>query len=205
MSVALSATHGGCGAAHHRPVTHGAPDAVWALNCVPCENHLRHDPLWAVMPSDIPETPDEERVRDDRDKKGALDRDRLLTDAILTIAQTQGNLPDQLARALLTLQGGTPPPVDFPCRAGHPNKIDSRFCSTCGVVLEAPMVDAVPEDNQPWGLPEAGVRVNAPEPTQASTDLTQMTTSELRALAQDLGIDHIGNKRVLIERISQAS
>jgi hypothetical protein len=198
MSVALSTSHGGCGATHTRPVTQGVPDAVWQLNCVACENHLRHDPLWATMPADVPETPDEERIREDRDKKGALDRDRLLTDAILTIAQSQGNLPEQLARALLALNGQVPETVDRPCRAGHPNKPDSRFCSTCGVTLEdAEPVSIVESAADPT---EPGVPTD-PDPTIVS-DLTAMSLRDLRTLAQDRGLDIVGTKAQLIERLS---
>ena len=198
MSVALSSSHGGCGAAHHRPVTRGAPAAVWALDCPPCEDHLRHDPLWAVMPADVPETPDEERVREDRDKKGALDRDRLLTDAIIALAGSQESLPAQLAQALVTLTGRSVPATapSAACSQGHPVGDDARFCGTCGErlttgpVIDVPTVELL-EDAPPAS--EGGATV---------AELQQLTVRELRELARVHGVEDTGNKAQLVERLA---
>lgn len=114
MGVSLSKEHGGCGATHTRPVTHGAPAKQWGLDCVACENHLRSDPHWSITLSEVPETPDEERVRTDREKKGASNQQDLLVAAILAIAQSQQELPDNLAKAISALaqsQAQSPDPV----------------------------------------------------------------------------------------------
>lgn len=103
MSVSLSMEHGGCGATHSRPVTHGAPAQSWGLDCPACENHLRSDPHWNINLSEVPETPDEERVRLDREKKGQTNQQDLLVAAILAIAQSQQELPDNLAKAIAAL------------------------------------------------------------------------------------------------------
>jgi len=103
MSVSLSHEHGGCGATHSRPVTHGAPAQSWGLDCPACENHLRSDPHWSINLSEVPETPDEERTRLDREKKGQTNQQDLLVAAILAIAQSQQELPDNLAKAIAAL------------------------------------------------------------------------------------------------------
>lgn len=198
MSVALSSSHGGCGAAHHRPVTRGAPAAVWALTCPPCEDHLRHDPLWAVMPADVPETPDEERVREDRDKKGALDRDRLLSDAIVALASSQESLPAQLAQALMALTGRSLPAatVEAACPRGHPTRADARFCGECGERLESP------EDAPPPAVVDAPVVEPAAPPGASVAELQQLTVRELRELARARDLEDAGNKAQLVERLA---
>lgn len=94
--VAVSAEgHGGCGEPHSRPVVNGAPQQPWVLTCEQCENFLRGDPMWSVTPADIPETYDEKKIREDFEKRGAKDKDAILT---LAIARLAGFEPESFPR-----------------------------------------------------------------------------------------------------------
>jgi hypothetical protein len=72
MSVCVPLTAGGCGVTHSRPVIAGVTEEEWNLEgvCVVCAASLRGDPLWAAMPAEIPETPDERTKREDAEKRG---------------------------------------------------------------------------------------------------------------------------------------
>jgi hypothetical protein len=74
--VAISVDAGGCGASHSRPVTNGAPEEVWKLNCPQCESFLRGDPLWSATEAEIPETYDEQTRREDEEKRGNRAREK---------------------------------------------------------------------------------------------------------------------------------
>jgi len=97
MSVALSKEHGGCGATHTRPVTHGAPAKVWALECVPCEDHLRSDPHWAVDALEVPETPDEKRLREKSEEKKEHTQQANMEKAVASLAATTEGLGQLMA------------------------------------------------------------------------------------------------------------
>lgn len=84
--VAISAVHGGCGKSHSRPVHNGAPVQVWELSCPQCEDHLRSDPLWAPMPGQVPETPDEKVSRESSEKRTQLDLERSNAEAFTQLA-----------------------------------------------------------------------------------------------------------------------
>lgn len=129
-SVGISADgHGGCGQAHSRPVTNGAPARVWMLECVLCEQHLRHDPLWSTTLSEIPETHDERLAREDFDKRGAMDKDALMAAALARLTGLE--LPDTLAAKM----SGVRPSITAGavlCPAGHVNRAGAKFCTECG-------------------------------------------------------------------------
>lgn len=84
--VAISLTHGGCGQAHSRPVYRGAPAQVWELRCPQCEDYLRSDPLWAPMPGQVPETPDEKVSRESSEKRSQLQLERSNAEAFSQLA-----------------------------------------------------------------------------------------------------------------------
>lgn len=197
MSVALSAVHGGCGAQHSRPVTHGAPAKVWALDCPACENHLRSDPLWAVMPADVPETPDEVHVREDQEKRGSRDREGQLVDAILAIANSHEKLPDQLAAALAQAGAQLAPSLTdtTTCPNGHENTAFAKFCGECGSPISAPVDEVGPVVE----VPHLG---DAPKLALSPADLVRMTVPDLRELATRHGIDSTGTKADLIARLA---
>jgi hypothetical protein len=199
VHVALSADHGGCGASHSREVTQGAAVKIWALDCPACEQHLRTDPLWSPTLAEIPETPDEQRAREERDKRGQRDREGQLVDAILAIAGSHEKLPEQLARAIAAagLLSGDPirpgdvidaPTVD--CPQGHPCDPAHRFCGTCGSRIE-PRAAATGQEADA-----------APSPPTSVPDLARLRVAELRALAEAQEVDASGTKQELVERLA---
>lgn len=110
-AVSISPTHGGCGVTHSRPVVEGAPAKLWALTCHGgCEDYLRHDPLWAATPQNIPETADETDIRLDVEKRNQIEQAARNTQAL----ENLGQLPEALAAALakFAVQSATPAPVE---------------------------------------------------------------------------------------------
>lgn len=196
VHVALSAAHGGCGAAHSRPVTHGAPAREWALSCGPCETHLRHDPTWAAFPSEVPETPDEARIREDREGKGALDRDNQLLQALVTLARSNEGIQQLLVAGV----GADAPPLAMTCSSGHLNPGTGRFCADCGErlssIIEPTFTKTVTADT-------AGGRVKITEPLDPDK-LRKLSAREVRELATQRGVDTDGNKLDVIARLTAA-
>ncbi len=186
--VALSPAHGGCGAPHARPVTHGAPAATWALDCPACEQHLRSDPHWAVMPSEVPETPDEVKIREDAEKRGQRDTQDQMRSAILSLAESHEKLPAQLVDAFAAVGaylGGRAESVS--CPQGHQQTVTAKFCGECGT----PMGGINPAD-----LPVVQLG-DVPPPAE----LVKMTVADLRVLAADRGVAVSGSKSDLIGRL----
>lgn len=177
MAVTLSPSHGGCGATHSRSVTHGAPAKHWALDCPACENHLRSDPSWSTTISEIPETPDEQRERESREKKGQLNQQDLLAQAIVSIAQSQQSLPDALAQAIAALakQGGIP--AEVTAAATHQ--------------VEAAKTAAAAE-----------ATVSNTDVSLDLADLKKLKVPELRALAEERGLDPGGKRDELLSRLT---
>ena len=94
--VAVPATSGGCGESHRRPTdAEGALVKVWELDCPQCGNYLRRDPHWGGMISEIPETPDEVRIREDEEKRGQRETAAATSHALVQIA----DLPNGMATA----------------------------------------------------------------------------------------------------------
>ena len=121
MAVNLSDAHGGCGSPHARPVRNGAPDKLWKLDCVMCENHLRTDPLWSTTVSEIPETYDEKSTREDWEKRGAQDRDAIMP---LLLAKLAGVDPSDLRHlAAHSRDDGVPKGARPAVRAGLLRKV----------------------------------------------------------------------------------
>lgn len=171
VSVTLSSESGGCGAVHSRPVNDGAPVPVWVLECPMCEIELRRHPHFSATRSEIPETPDEERIRAEREKRGTIDRDNATANALdklgelpaalkqqaLANAQTLdalarlGSLPELMAgvfaqmRGLGSPQGAAGGSSAVSCERGHVNPSGARFCASCGVSLTEAGVRSVPQ------------------------------------------------------------
>jgi hypothetical protein len=117
VAVTVSAeAHGGCGKVHTRPVDQGKPATVWALTCHDCENHLRHDDLWASTLSKIPETHDEASNREETEKSHARQQQDVMVQSLSILA---GNV-----------RGGDVPQA--PCVNGHQNPATGKFCAECG-------------------------------------------------------------------------
>jgi hypothetical protein len=140
---------GGCGLPHGRPVVNGAPAKVWALDCPPCENHLRHDPQWGTTPAEIPETYDETKAREDFDKRGARDKDAILT---LALARLAGIGPDELPESLTRMISGVPAhvPGQMECPQGHGQPAGRKFCAECGSPMHGtPAAAAISAPHKP--------------------------------------------------------
>jgi hypothetical protein len=135
-SVSVSPAHGGCGASHVRPAPGGKPDKIWTLDCLQCSDHLRHDPHWSATLSEIPETHDEQKSREDFTKRGAADRDQVMALALAKIAGV--DLPETLRFALTGNMPDTPVEAMLECPNGHPGKPGSKFCAQCGEAMQQP-------------------------------------------------------------------
>ncbi len=138
-SVSVSPAHGGCGLVHTRPAPGGKPAELWELDCPACSDHLRHDPLWSTTLSEIPETHDEGKAREDFDRRGARDKDQVLAMALAKLAGVE--LPESLLRPIT---GNMPRAVALmECPSGHPGKPGAKFCAVCGQPMQQP-VNALP-------------------------------------------------------------
>lgn len=178
MSVALGTAHGGCGSVHSRPVVQGAPVKVWALDCPPCEDHLRSDPLWSATVSKIPETHDEKLTREDFEQRGVFDERALMAMALAKL--TGIDLPETLKSRIT---GGVPDvvPASMECPDGHAVAAGAKFCGECGADMREP----VP------ALPSAG----------EAEDLGALNANELRQLAKARGVDATGTKAEVLARL----
>lgn len=185
-SVALSASHGGCGQVHTRPAPGGIPTQVWELECRMCEEHLRHDSLWAPTALSIPETPDEAINRASNEKRTAVEQ------AAQNVAAMEklGDMPEALAAALVKLLRPDAPGYTAYCPAGHSAPASATFCGECGARMPKAFLETPPAALE--ALPE-------PEPTEeprgflkaaekAPTDLEAMSFGELKKLATSYGL-----------------
>jgi len=192
-SVIISAGSGGCGTSHARPVTAGAPAKVWQLRCPQCETVLKGSDLWAGTVADIPETPDETRIREDYEKRGAKDQDHMVALALGKLAGV--DVPESLTRVVSGAQPHIP--GTLPCAGGHPNPAGVKFCGECGTPMHQPAVpdeDAAP---RPQAGPAAG--------EAAGPDLSALGYSELRRLAVSRGLPGAGTKAKLLARLQEAA
>lgn len=217
-SVTVSAAHGGCGTVHVRPAPGGKPDKVWKLDCVPCETHLRDDPLWSATLSEIPETIDEQLAREDFDKRGAFDRDAVMAMAMAKLAGVE--LPETLRRPLTGLAPHVPVVTGLmECAAGHPNEPGSRFCSDCGVPLNAPAQRRCPDGHEVGARarfcsdcgkavesapPAPALEAVPTPPVRSAKPLKDRRLDELQAMARERHLDATGTRRELLERLRVA-
>jgi hypothetical protein len=182
MAVTISEAHGGCGASHSRPVRNGAPDKIWKFDCVMCENHLRTDPLWSTTVSEIPETYDEQKTREDWDKRGAQDRDAIMP---VLLAKLAGLEPSQLPESLTRAISGTSLhiPGVMECPKGHAQPSGQDFCGKCG----SPMHDAASAGSFP--------------PPAPAPDLADLHPQKLRKMCREQGLDDSGTRPEMIARL----
>lgn len=223
-SVTVSAAHGGCGQGPHtRPAPGGNPVAVWKLDCVQCEKHLRTDPLWSATVSEIPETPDEKLTREDWEKRGIKDRDNVLALALGKLAGVE--LPETLRMPELTAQAQAIA-GKLVCETGHDCDPGSKFCPECGAAVRRTIpVAACPQGHQVAAgsrfCPECGSPVlhpaaigapapaghDAPEPQNGvrKKPLKDWRAEDLKALARDRGLDDSGTRTELLGRLRAAA
>lgn len=185
--VAVSPAEGGCGASHTRPVTHGAPDLNWELNCPQCERHLINDPHWSGTRHAVPETPDETSKRESLVKQ----KDRSLEE-ITALALERISREGTLSRPKETVQ-------PLLCKSGHANLPSSRYCAECGMVLadDAPVITQTDSQNTWEQAPTKKTGDSSPPP-----DFSRMSVSELRRIAEERGIDAAQSKKSLIQSLS---
>ena len=198
--VYISEAHGGCQApgGHSRPVRNGAPVQPWALTCDQCENHLRSDPLWSVTPSEIPETWDESKSREDFERRGAKDKDAVLTLALARLAGIpSAELPESLTRMISGVPAHIPGVLE--CPSGHGNPAGQKFCGQCG----SPMSGPVPQASLPGPRPPAA----HPSSVKAGGKprrLQDGRLDELQALARARGLSDEGTRKILFGRLRAA-
>src|SRR5215472_1243335 len=160
--MALSLGEHGCGAVHTRPVTHGAPAKVFKLDCEPCEQHLRGDrkpkilrydidprtktvtgqsrvadadPMWSSTPDTVPLTPDEERTNTTRQERGA--QQIQMIQALAALRATGIEVPPE---AMWLLERELPSAIlkgTVLCANSHDNQAGVKFCSECGIRMDA--------------------------------------------------------------------
>lgn len=224
--VALSAEGGGCGRGHSRPVIDGAPVRLWRLECPQCAASpiLRNDPLWAGTVSEIPETPDETRAREDLELRGSRDREQIMALALARLA----GMPEA-ADALQTLMSGTPNavvPHDLgatkECPGGHTSSAAVNFCGQCGhnfgptgktqtgVQGGGPAGTLTADQVIQLGEPAAAHKMAAPaagpyaHPKLTAGDVDGMKVAELRENCKRRGLDQHGTKAELAARLIQS-
>jgi hypothetical protein len=144
------------------------------------------------MPSDVPSTPDEQRIREDAEKRGALEQDRANSVALEQI----GNLPENLARALAQYMANpqAAQAESVTCPDGHQNAPGVKFCGECGKSL-------TPAAGEPQGdaEPPAG-----DEPDRSSVPLKDRRLDELKAMCAERGLDDQGKRMDLLDRLRAA-
>jgi hypothetical protein len=198
---------GGCGELHSRPVTDGAPAKVWRLDCPRCCAVLQDDSLWAAAESEIPETYDEQRVREDKDKRGAKDQSEATGVALEELAKMPGIL-----EALTALVAGQKVEVAavVPCRDCDTSvTAGQRFCPECGardpaeaaLVPDAPSSAFAVDSHRVADVPLPG----EPPADDGPLDLAALPYSKLKQLAVTRGLSGKGTKPELIERLSAAA
>lgn len=193
VGIALSRAHGGCGEFHGRPVVNGAPVKEWAFDeCEPCETALRAagDPHWGGMRSDVPETPDETRVREDEEKRGQRDAVTSQAKALQQIANLPEGMATAFAHAFATafaqMQAGSAPTVStalaIKCVAGHDNLASAKFCGECGASMLPPLELHPIENEKPT------IVVDETAAHGKLVDLDDKTLAELKDIARGLGV-----------------
>ena len=198
---------GGCGVLHSRPVTDGAPAKVWRLDCPRCCAVLKDDPLWAGSVSEIPETPDETRVREDREKRGAKEQSEATGVALEELSKMPGIL-----EALTALVAGQKVEVAavVPCRDCDTSvTAGQKFCTECGardpaeagLVPDAPSQEFAADSHTVADVPLP----DEPPADDVPLDLAAMPYSKLKQLAVTRGLSGKGTKPELIERLSAAA
>lgn len=198
-SITVSAAHGGCGRVHTRPAPGGNPVPLWSLDCPQCEDFLRSDPLWASNVSEVPETPDEVTAREDFDKRGAKDKDAVLT---LALARLAGISPDVLPESLTRMISGVQAhiPGKLLCPGGHANPAGQKFCGECGAGMHQTAPAAAIE--RPAVAPTAEAKDVGGK--NGSADLSGLHVQKLKALAKRHKIDPSGTKGDVLKRLRAA-
>lgn len=185
----------GCGQLHERPVIDGRPVTPWALECQACNKFLT-GPLggWGGTISEIPETYDEGREREDREKRGSKDLERATGDALSELAKL-GDLPAALRdlTRIMTGQLKAVPGDVVRCTRGHENAPAAKFCGECGSPMGELISATVPDG------PQESAGGGKPKP------LKDWKADDLRALARGKGLSDEGTRADLLARIKASA
>lgn len=200
-SVSVSATaHGGCGEIHVRPAPGGKPVQPWKLDCPACEDHLRHDSHWSVTASEIAETHDEKVAREDFEKRGAKDKDAVLTLALARLAGIgPGELPESLTRMISGAPLHIPVQGQLECPQGHGQPPGQKFCGECGSPMSGPAAKAL---DAPERAPEPAPAAPVPQAGPVPQRLRDARLDTLQALARSRGLGEEGTRGDLISRLA---
>jgi hypothetical protein len=211
----------GRGHVHERPLDDdGKPVHPWGEDCLECDAYFANSPMWASTIAEIPETPDEVREREQREKHASAEQEKALGNLPGNLA---GALGPALAAALAPLFAGVlPGALDVVrCGSGHPNAVNVKFCGECGSPMGSVLAGAVvPDTPAPDGAQHArqaptgaeidryGARAQKPR-TAARTaskrkPLKDMRLADLQAQARSQGLAAGGNRNELIARIRAA-
>lgn len=206
MSVAVSQHHGGCGAVHSRPVTHGSPVKIWALSCHPCEDYLRSDPHWVTDTEEIPETPDEVRVREQMEKKGESRRLATQEELITRLASSQEGTQKLMTMFAAALAGSNPEMAKMLASlAAAPTMSTETVAKAAEQEVLAATPDGINAQRTELGLEpflfDDGLTV-LKQAAQEMPDLSKLQLKDLRALAKSRSLDSTGNRDQLIARLN---
>lgn len=187
----------GCGNVHSRPVVSGAPVKIWALDCPPCEDHLRHSGQWSTTVSELPETYDEKLSREDFEKRGALDERKLMA---MALAKMNGiPIPETISGML-----GAPAALAgvLECPAGHGQPAGSKFCNECGAPMSSPVTQAALDAPQRPAEPPAAA--SSPRQGRIPVRLQDLRHDELQAACRARGLPDQGVRKELMKRLRNA-
>lgn len=195
---------GGCGTTHRRPVVNGAPAQIWGLDCPPCEDHLRHSDQWGTTSSEIPETHDEVKAREDFDRRGAKDKDAILTLALARLAGIESSeLPESLTRMISGVPAHVPVQGKIVCgECGSDSAAGMKFCGQCGSLMSPLATKAA------IGGPQRPAEPPAPAPVgqhrAGPVRLQDLRGDELRAACRARGLPDEGVRKDLMKRLRGA-
>ena len=190
---------GGCGSPHRRPYVNGAPVHPYALECPLCEDYLRknNSDQFSATPSEIRETYDEKLAREDFDKRGAKDKDAILTLALARLAGIDSaELPESLTRMISGAPLHVPVQGQLECPAGHGQPSGSKFCNECGAPMSRPVTKAA--------LDAPPVAAPSQDQGRGPVRLQDLRHDELRAACRARGLPDQGVRKELMKRLRNA-
>jgi hypothetical protein len=178
--------------------------SVWKLDCNGgCEDHLRHDQHWAITASEIPETHDETRAREDFERRGAKDKDAVLTLALARLAGIDAaELPESLTRMISGVPAHVPVAGKMVCPQGHENAPGQKFCGECGAPMSSPAAKAAIGGPERPADPPAGEA--SPSHGGKARPLRDRRLDELQVIASAMGLDAEGTRTDILDRIRAA-
>ena len=195
---------GGCGTTHRRPGVNGAPAQIWGLDCPPCEDHLRHSDQWGTTSSEIPETHDEVKAREDFDRRGAKDKDAILTLALARLAGIESSeLPESLTRMISGVPAHVPVQGKIVCgECGSDSAAGMKFCGQCGSPMSSPVTKAALDAPQRPAEPPVAASVTLHR--QGPVRIQDLRHDELKAACRARGLPDEGVRKVLMKRLRDA-